>query len=81
MPATQHQEEVLSGKHQSGSTGSTSGEVEAISPHQKQVTGQATEKNGDIGQILADARKLADSGDEEGCMRKLGELKDAMGMK
>lgn len=42
MPATKHQEEVLSGKQQQSgteTTGTTTGTVEAISPHQKQVTG------------------------------------------
>ncbi|MFU0506515.1 hypothetical protein [Pseudaminobacter sp. NGMCC 1.201702] len=84
MPATKHQEEVLSGKQQTESketTGAISGEVEAVSPHQKQVTGEAADKSGDIGQMMADARRLADAGDEQGCMSKVGELKDAMGIK
>lgn len=83
MPATQHQEEVLPDKQQgegSGATGTAAGKVEAVSPHQKQVTGQASDESGDISQMMTDARKLAESGDEEGCMRKVGELKDAMGM-
>jgi hypothetical protein len=82
MPETKHQEEVLADKQKTGdTTGSTAGKVEALTPHQKQVTGMATDKSADVGQMMADARKLADAGDEEGCMRKVTELKDAMGVK
>ena len=78
MPATKHQEEVLPGKQQ----GSTTGAVEAISPHQKQVTDQPSGKPTDkIGQLMADARKMADAGDEQGCMKKVPELKNLMGIK
>lgn len=83
MPETKHQEEVLTDKQQGASgetTGATSGQVETLTPHQKEVTGMATDKSSDVGQMMADARKLAEAGDEEGCMRKVGELKDAMGM-
>ena len=85
MPATKHQEEVLSGKQQGSGTevtGSTTGAVEAISPHQKQVTdqpsGTQTEK---IGQLMAEAGKMANAGDEQGCMNKVSELKNLMGIK
>ncbi|PSH59052.1 hypothetical protein CU102_27775 [Phyllobacterium brassicacearum] len=85
MPATKHQEEVLSGKQQGSGTevtGSTTGTVEAISPHQKQVTdqpsGSQTEK---IGQLMAEAGKMANAGDEQGCMNKVSELKNLMGIK
>lgn len=80
MPATKHQEEVLPGKQQD--SGSTTGAVEAISPHQKQVTGQPSEKPTDkIGQLMAEARKMVDAGDEQGCMKKVSELKNLMGIK
>jgi hypothetical protein len=84
MPETQHQEEVLTNKQQGASeetTGTTAGKVESLTPHQKQVTGTKTDESADVSQMMADARKLADAGDEEGCMRKVGELKDAMGVK
>ena len=83
MPETKHQEEVLTDKQQSPSgeaTGGTSGKVESLTPHQKEVTGMATDKSADVSQMMADARKSAESGDEAGCMRKVGELKDAMGI-
>jgi hypothetical protein len=80
MPATKHQEEVLPGKQQDG--GSTTGAVEAISPHQKEVTGQPSTKPTDnIGQLMAEARKMVDAGDEQGCMKKVSELKNLMGIK
>jgi hypothetical protein len=80
MPATKHQEEVLPGKQQDG--GSTTGAVEAISPHQKQVTDQPSTKPTDkIGQLMAEARKMVDAGDEQGCMKKVAELKNLMGIK
>jgi hypothetical protein len=82
MPATKHQKEVLSGNQQGTSeetTGSTSGKVEAISPHQQEVTGGATGHNADqISQTMAEARKLADAGDEAGCMQKVTELNGLM---
>ena len=84
MPATKHQEEVLPGKQGSGTetTGSTTGAVEAISPHQKQVTDQPSGKPTDkIGQLMAEARKMGDAGDEQGCMKKVSELKNLMGIK
>jgi len=56
--------------------------VEAISPHQKQVTGQPAGKPTDkISQLMVEARKMVDAGDEQGCMKKVSELKDLMGIK
>jgi hypothetical protein len=85
MPATKHQEEVLPGKQQGSGTetaGSTTGAVEAISPHQKQVTGQASGKPTDkIGQLTTEARKMVEAGDERGCLNKVAELKSLMGIK
>lgn len=84
MPATKHQEEVLSGKQGTGTetSGSTTGAVEAISPHQKQVTAQPSEQPADkIGQLMSEARKMVDAGDEQGCMKKVSELKTLMGIK
>jgi hypothetical protein len=85
MPATKHQEEVLPGKQQGTGTeasGSTTGAVEAISPHQKQVTDQPAGNPTDkISQLMADARKMVDAGDEQGCMKKVSELKNIMGIK
>jgi hypothetical protein len=88
MPATKHQEQVLQGNQSAspettGSTsdaGAASNQVEAISPHQKEVTGEATGKDADqVATLMTEARKMADAGDETGCMQKVTELKDLMG--
>ena len=80
MPVTQHQEQVMPGNQTTSgeTTGSTSNKVEAISPHQEQVTGVATGHD-QIAQMMPEARKLADTGDEAGCMRKVTELKGLLG--
>ena len=80
MPATKHQEQVMPGNQATSgeTTGSTSNKVEAMSPHQEQVTGVATGHD-QIAQMMTDARKLADAGDETGCMRKVTELKGLLG--
>ena len=79
---TKHQEEVLPGKQGSGdpeTTGST-GSVQPTSPHQEQVTGAAP-ANEHASQMMREARKMAEAGDEQGCMKKLAELKEALGVK
>ena len=85
IPATKHQEEVLSGKQQSTGTevtGSTTGAVEAISPHQKQVTDQPSgNQTEQIGQLMAEARKMINAGDEQGCMNKVSEPEELDGYK
>ncbi len=83
MPATKHQQQVLSGdKADVGSetTGSTGGQVEAISPHQQQVMGKgAGGEAHQTSQIVNEANDLAEAGNEDGCMQKLTELKKLLG--
>ena len=82
MPVTQHQEKVMPGKQTTSgeTTGSTSNKVEAISPHQEQVTGGAAGGSADqVAQMMTEARQLADAGDEAGCMSKVTELKGLLG--
>ncbi|OHV78714.1 hypothetical protein [Ensifer sp. LCM 4579] len=82
MPATQHQEEVLAGQQEqpvgSETTGSTNTQ-EAISPHQEEVL-----RDVDVGErpaeLMAEARKLAEAGDEQGCMEKLTEIRSLVGV-
>ena len=85
MPATKHQEQVLSGKQNSGNqevTGSTAGEVKPGSPHQEQVTGKRSAQSAEhASQVMADARKMAQAGDEQGCMKKVADLKHLLGVK
>ncbi|MDK1377585.1 MULTISPECIES: hypothetical protein [unclassified Sinorhizobium] len=63
-------------------TGSTGAQTEATSPHQEQVTGKRTGQTADKpSQLATEARKMAKAGDEQGCMKKLAEIKDVIGEK
>jgi hypothetical protein len=87
LPATPHQEQVLAGE-QKGETGATgqSGAGQAdvpASPHQQQVLAgaQTGENEGkQPADLIAEARDMAKSGDEEGCMQKLAEAKSMLGI-
>ncbi|TCU09643.1 hypothetical protein EV132_12443 [Rhizobium sullae] len=86
VPVTKHQEEVMAGKQKQGvgteTTGSTGTQTKAISPHEEQVTGKGTGESADKpSKILAEARKMAQAGDEQGCMKKLAEIKGLIGEK
>ena len=83
MPGTKHQKEVL-GKQKGGeseTTGSTAPAVTSASPHQEQVTKLGTQNAEHANQLIAEARKLSAAGNEQECMKKVVELKDALGMK
>ena len=84
-PATKHQKELLAGKQRSGepeTTGSTAGAVEPTSPHQEQVTGKRSTQSAEhASQLMAEARKMSEAGDEQGCMKRLAELKDILRVK
>ncbi len=85
MEPTKHQQQVLSGDKSdkpgtdTETTASTSGGVEATTSHQKEVTGQKGAK--DPALMMKDASDMAKAGDEAGCMKKLTELKSALGEK
>ncbi|RWM25569.1 MAG: hypothetical protein E5X74_20535 [Mesorhizobium sp.] len=85
IPATKHQAEVLAGKQLGGNTevtGSTAGAVKPTTPHQEQVTGSRGAQSAEHpSELMAEARKMSQAGDEQGCTRKLAELKDALGVK
>jgi hypothetical protein len=85
MAATKHQEELLAGKQKSGApetTGTTARALEPASPHQEQVTGKRSVQGGEHAtQMIVEARKIAEAGDEQGCMKKAAELKDMLGAK
>ena len=81
VPATKHQEEVLSGDKAATAGADTTGSVEAVSPHQKAVTGM---KNGSTdaahpSDMMKQAGDLAKSGDEAGCMEKVEQIKTMIG--
>lgn len=80
MPVTKHQEETMAGQQASKETTGSTGKVEATSPHQEQVTGKRSgQAAAHPSQVMAEATKMAQSGDEKGCMEKLAELKKMMG--
>lgn len=87
LPATPHQEEVLAGNQQGetaeavGASDAGQGEMPA-SPHQQQALTQQTDQGG--GQqpaaLMAEARDMAEAGDEEGCMQKITQAKSLLGI-
>jgi hypothetical protein len=84
VPATKHQEEVLSGDKAetaaTDTTGSTGTAVEAVSPHQKAVTGmKGSTDAAHPSDMMKEAGDLAKSGDEAGCMTKVEQLKTMIG--
>src|SRR3954471_9663005 len=83
MPETKHQKEVLSGEKSESSKTDKSGavgeEVQAATPHQKEVTGNKQAASNDPAQIMKDATDMAKKGDEKGCMDKASQLKSMLG--
>jgi hypothetical protein len=82
LPATQHQEQVLAGQQQ-GKTGAAgqgaAGQADVpASPHQQQVLagGQTGQQAADL---IAEAREMAEAGDENGCMQKVTQAKGLLG--
>jgi hypothetical protein len=85
MPATQHQEEVLAGEQQGGSeetgTATSGGQAEApASPHQEETLAETEGGDQQPADLLAEASDMAEAGDEEGCMQKVTEVKNLLGM-
>jgi hypothetical protein len=90
VPATKHQEEVLAGNQQTEESGGVAGGAGQsnvpASPHQQQAVG---EKQGSAGkmaaeqqtaELIAQARDMAEAGDDQGCMTKVGEAKSLLGI-
>jgi hypothetical protein len=89
MPATKHQEQVLAGDQQgnkSSASDAAAGQAGVpASPHQKQVLAEpAAGGNAASGQqaadLVAQASDMAAAGNEDGCMQKVAEAKDLLGM-
>jgi hypothetical protein len=87
IPATEHQEEVLAGDQQSEESESGAGaagqaDVPA-SPHQEQTLAEPA-AGADSGQqaaeLVAQAGEMSEAGDEEGCMEKVTQAKDLLGI-
>ena len=82
VPATKHQEEVMSGDQGTASTepNASSGQaVEAASPHQKVVRSKDAADAQHPSEMMKEADDLAKAGDEVGCMEKVTQLKELIG--
>jgi hypothetical protein len=93
LPATQHQEQVLAGdqqgnKNAAGAGGAGQADIPA-SPHQQQAlaepaAGPSGGGNAASGQqaaeLVAQAGEMAEAGNEEGCMQKVTQAKDLVGI-
>ena len=85
LPATPHQEEVLAGDQQSeseeagGATSAGQANVPA-SPHQQEALAKTEGGGQQPADILAEARDMAEAGDEAGCMEKVTRVKDLLGI-
>ena len=86
LPATPHQDEVLAGSQQGGGAAGPSDAGQAdvpASPHQQQVLAetQSGERGGQQpADLIAEARDMAKAGDEEGCMEKVTQAKNLLGI-
>jgi hypothetical protein len=85
LPATPHQEEVLAGNQQgksgeaAGASGASQADVPA-SPHQQQALAKGQVGGQQPADLMAEARDMAEAGDEEGCMQKVTEVKSLLGI-
>jgi hypothetical protein len=92
LPATQHQDEVLAGDQQ-GDKAAAGGDAAAQadvpeSPHQEQVLAEPSAGpaggHADSGQqaadVIAQASDMAEAGNEEGCLQKVKQAKDILGI-
>ncbi|HEX2478942.1 MAG TPA: hypothetical protein VHK45_06650 [Geminicoccaceae bacterium] len=83
LPATPHQEEVIAGSEQggqaAGATASGQADVPA-SPHQQQALAEGEAGGQQPAELIAQAREAAKAGDEAGCMEKVAETKELLGI-
>jgi hypothetical protein len=88
LPATKHQEQALAGDQQGdkGAGAGAAGQADVpASPHQQQVLAEpvAGPSGGGVQQaadLVAEAGDMAEAGDEEGCMQKVAQAKDLLGI-
>jgi hypothetical protein len=88
MPATKHQERVLKGDQQGDKAASDAAAAQAgvpASPHQEQVlaepaAGGSAASGQQAADLVAQASDMAAAGDEAGCMQKVAEAKDLLGI-
>jgi hypothetical protein len=88
FPATRHQEQVLAGKQPAETAGAGAAGQAAVpvSPHQQEVLAETHTGEADTGagqqpsELIAQAADMADIGNEEGCMQKVVQAKDLLGI-
>ena len=82
MPATAHQEQVLKGQQgdTAGASAAAQGDVPA-SPHQRQTLATGQGGGQDPADLIAQASDMSASGDEDGCMQKVSEVKNLLGVR
>jgi hypothetical protein len=92
LPATKHQEQALAGDQQGdkGAGAGAAGQADVpASPHQQQVLAEpaaepaAGSSGGGVQQaadLVAEAGDMAEAGNEEGCMQKVAQAKDLLGI-
>jgi hypothetical protein len=87
LPATKHQEQVLAGDQQGDKAASGAGGQADVpaSPHQEQVlaepaAGGKAASGQQAADLVAQASDMAAAGNEEGCMQKVAEAKDLLGI-
>jgi hypothetical protein len=83
LPATEHQKQVLAGQQQgeSGAAGqSAAGQADVpASPHQQQVLA-GDQAGQQVTDLIAEAREMAEAGNEQGCVQKVSQAKDLLGI-
>jgi hypothetical protein len=94
LPATQHQGQVLAGDQQgdeaAAAGGGAAGQADVpASPHQKQVLAESAagpagggdaDPDQQAAELVAQASDMVKAGNEEGCMQKVAEAKDLLGI-
>ena len=85
LPATRHQEEVLPGSQKGGGAAgpSDAGQTDVpASPYQQQTLAgtQTGERGGQPADLITEARDMAKAGDEAGCMEKITQAKELLGI-
>jgi hypothetical protein len=85
LPATPHQEQVLAGSQEGGGAAGASdtGQTDVpASPHQQHALAgaQTGERRGQPADLIAEARDMANAGDEAGCMQKVTQAKELLGI-
>jgi hypothetical protein len=88
VPASPHQQQVLAGDQQGGESEAAAGRAGQAdvpaSPHQQQVLAEPAAGEAGSGEqaaeLVAQAGDMAEAGNEEGCMQKVTEAKNLLGI-